>query len=119
MYADMAYKDLLTAAVESYPTAPDHEHVAAFLVALADLDAVRYSGTPAPASRVVAHEVAYDAALIKLSEHLGIDTDPERFKVPFEERERLHRAVAEALPSLHEIIFPGDPDESSSSVSKG
>ncbi len=101
----MAYRDLLTAATLSYGTAPDHDHVAAFLVALADLDAVRQSRRARP-THVVAHEIAYDVALIKLSQHLGIDTGPERFAAPEQERERLHRELVEELPALREVIYP-------------
>ena len=90
----------------NYPTAPAHEHLGIFLLALADLDEVRRSGTTKDASQVIAYELAYDRALINLSLMLGIDTEPERFDVAFLERDRLHEALAEALPSLDEVIFP-------------
>jgi len=102
----MTYRDLLATAMASSPTAPDHDLVGAFLLALADLDEVRRSGTTGDASQAIAHELTYDRALINLSLMLGIDTGPERFEVPLLERDRLHEALTEALPSLHEVIFP-------------
>ena len=76
------------------------------MLALADLDEVRRTGAIKEASQVIASELAYDRALINLSLMLGIDTGPERFDVPFLERDRLHEALTEALPRLHEVIFP-------------
>ena len=102
----MMYKELLATAMASSPTAPDHDHVGAFLLALANLDEVRRSGTTEDVSQVIAHELTYDRALINLSLMLGIDTGPERFDVPFQERDRLHQEVVATLPSLHEVIFP-------------
>ncbi len=103
---NMTYRELLATAMASSPTAPDHDHVGAFLLALADLDEFRRSGTTEDASQAIAHELTYDRALINLSMMLGIDTGPERFDVPFLERDRLHEALTGALPSLHEVIFP-------------
>lgn len=103
---EMAYRDLLATSMASSPTAPAHDHLGTFLLALADLDEIRRSGTTRDASQVIASEIAYDRALINLSLTLGIDTGPERFDVPLLERDRLHEALAEALPSLHEVIFP-------------
>ncbi len=90
----------------SHPTAPAHENLGTFLLALADLYEVRRSGTMKDASQVIAYELAYDRALVNLSLMLGIDTGPERFDVPFLERDRLHEALTAALPRLHEFIFP-------------
>jgi len=94
------------AAMANYPTAPDHDHVSAFLVALADLEGVRQTAPTSDADVVLAYELAYDRALIHLSQHIGIDTGPERFVVPERERERLHQALVEALPGLQMVIFP-------------
>lgn len=102
----MTYRELLVSSIASYPTGPAHDILGTFLLALADLDEVRRAGTTKDASEVIAYEIAYDRALINLSLMLGIDTGPERFDVPFLERDRLHEALSEALPSLHEVIFP-------------
>src|SRR5208282_1861898 len=101
----MAYRDLLTTSMASSPTAPNHDHVGAFLFTLANLNEDRRSGTTEETSQVIAYELGYDRALINLSLTLGIDTGPERFDVPSQERDRLHRALVQALPSLHEVIF--------------
>ena len=104
----MAYRDLLATSMASSPTEPNHDHVGAFLFALANLNEDRRSGMTEDASQVIAYELGYDRALINLSLTLGIDTGPERFDVPSQERDRLHRALVQALPSLHEVIFPAE-----------
>lgn len=105
---EMAYRDLLATSLASSPTAPDHDQVGAFLFALVNLNENRRSGTTEDTSQVIAYELGYDRALINLSLTLGIDTGPERFDVPSQERDRLHRALVQALPSLHEVIFPAE-----------
>ena len=102
----MVYSDWLMAAMASYPTAPDHDHLGAFLLALADLEEFRRSGPTGDFCAVFPHELAYDRALINLSLQIGIDTGPEHFVVPERERQRLHQALVEALPALQEVIFP-------------
>ena len=102
----MVYSGWLMAAMASYPTAPDRDHLGAFLIALADLEEFRRSGPTGDLYAVFAHELAYDRALIELSLQIGIDTGPERFVVPERERERLERALVEALPVLQEVILP-------------
>ncbi len=102
----MVYSDWLAVAMASFPTAPDHDHVSAFLLALADLEEVRRTAPTSDAGAVLAYELAYDRALINLSLQIGIDTGPERFDVPDRERERLQQALVEALPVLEEVIFP-------------
>jgi hypothetical protein len=99
----MAYSDWLASAMASYPTAPDHDHLGAFLLALVDLENARRSRSGSEA--LLATELAYDRALITLSLHLGLDTGPERFGVPERERDRLHRAVSKSLPALKEELF--------------
>ena len=102
----MVYSDWLMAAMASYPTAPDHDHVIAFLLALADLEEVRRTAPTSDAEAVFAYELAYDRALINLSLQIGVDTGPEHFAVPERERERLQKALVEALPVLQEVLFP-------------
>jgi len=102
----MVYSDWLMADTASYSTAPDHDHLGAFLIALADLEEFRRSGPTGDFSAVFAYELAYDRALINLSVQIGIDTGPERFVVPERERERLQKALVEALPVLQEVLFP-------------
>jgi len=102
---DVVYSDWLMAAVASYPTAPD-DHLGTFLMALADLEEAWRSAPTSDADALLAYELAYDRALINLSQQNGIDTGPERFVVPERERERLHQALVEALPALPEVIFP-------------
>ena len=102
----MVYSDWLMAAMGSYPTAPDHDHVIAFLLALVDLEEVRRTAPTRDADAVFASELAYDRALINLSLQIGVDTGPEHFAVPERERERLQKALVEALPVLQEVLFP-------------
>jgi hypothetical protein len=99
----MSYSEFLESAIASHRTAPDHDHVRAFLIALAALEESRQYR---PSSLdLLATELAYDRALINLSLHIGIDTGPERFNVPGRERDRLHRAVAESLPALGQELY--------------
>jgi hypothetical protein len=102
----MVYSDWLIAAMSSYPTAPDHDHLSAFLLALADLEEVRRTYSTSDAEAVLAYELAYDRALINLSLQIGVDTGPEHFAVPERERERLQKALVEALPVLQEVVLP-------------
>ena len=89
----------------SYSTAPDHDHLGAFLIALADLEEFRRSG-PTGDSRGVRLRACLRPGPINLSVQIGIDTGPERFVVPERERERLQKALVEALPVLQEVLFP-------------
>jgi hypothetical protein len=99
----MAYSEFLESAMASHRTAPDHDHVRAFLIALAALEEARQNR---PSSLdLLATELAYDRALINLSLHIGIDTGPEHFNVPGRERDRLHRVVAEFLPALGQQLY--------------
>ena len=102
----MVYSDWLMAALASFPTAPDHDHVSAFLLALADLEEVRRTAPTGDPADLLAYQLAYDRALVNLSRQIGIDTGPERFDVPERERERLQQALVESLPILQEVIFP-------------
>ena len=102
----MVYSDWLMAAMASYPTAPDHDHVSAFFLALADLEQGRRTAPTSDADAVFASELAYDRALINLSLQICVDTGPEHFAVPERERERLQKALVEALPVLQEVLFP-------------
>jgi hypothetical protein len=102
----MVYSDWLMAAMASHPTAPDHDHISAFFLALADLVEVRQTAPTTDADAVLAYELAYDRALINLSLQIGVDTGPEHFVVPERERERLQKALVEVLPVLQEVIFP-------------
>jgi len=99
----MAYSDFLASAMASYRTAPDHDHLSAFLLALAALEEARRNRSRS--EDLLATELAYDRALINLSRRIGIDTGPERFRTPGRERDRLHRAVVESLPALGEELF--------------
>jgi len=105
-HVGMVYPEWLEAALASYPTAPDHDHVSAFLLALADLEEVRRIAPISDAAAVLASQLAYDRALLSLSLQIGIDTGPERFEVPERERARLLHAVVDALPALREFISP-------------
>lgn len=80
--------------------------MAALLLALGDLETSRRSVGDEDVSRVLAHELAYDRALIALSRHIGIEAGPERFEVPKLERDRLHRELVEVMPSLQEVLCP-------------
>ena len=44
---------------------------------------------------VLARQVGYDVALLRLAELVGIDTDPSRFDQPGKERARLERSFAD------------------------
>ncbi len=72
----MACRDLLATSMASSPTAPNHDHVGAFLFTLANLNEDRRSGTTEEAIQVIADELGYDRTLINLSLTLGIDTGP-------------------------------------------
>ena len=85
----------------------DLDHVAGFVMASANLALFRKAGGKQDAIRAIAYELAYDRALIILCLMVGIETGPERYDVPLVERERLHRAVVEAVPSLRDVVFTG------------
>ena len=102
--ARMGYADWLMAAEATRLTPSGHSCVGALVIASAELEAIRRSGA-ADVVAVLAGELAYDQALISLSRHAGVDTGPERFEVPERERDRLHRALVEALPALPEAVL--------------
>ena len=55
----------------------------------------------APAA--IAHEVAYDSALVKLCERLGIGVEVDAFGRPEQERRRLEKALADQGIDLGEL----------------
>jgi len=84
----------------------DLDRVGGFMVASVNLAELQHSGANNDPIHAIACELAYDRALINLCLTVGIDTGPERFNVPFVERDRLHLAVVEVIPSLHDVVFP-------------
>ncbi len=101
--------DLLTTALGVIQAETDRDHVDEFLAAHTALESARERTDPGSPPDRLALEVAYDAALIRLSDHLGIETGPERFDPPASERERLHREVLQSLPNLTEVLLPVPP----------
>jgi len=58
---------------------------------------------------VLALEIGYDVALIKLAETMGVPTDPSRFEQPERERRRLEEELAAmgiVLEDGHEAEIP-------------
>jgi hypothetical protein len=56
-------------------------------------EGIRPAADPAAVPVVLAREIAYDVALLELSEVMGIETDLRRFEQPQQERARLEEAV--------------------------
>jgi hypothetical protein len=56
-------------------------------------EGIRPAADPDAVQVVLAREIAYDVALLELSEVMGIETDLRRFEQPQQERARLEEAV--------------------------
>ena len=64
-------------------------------------------------SECLAHQVAYDRALIDISEAMGIETSPDRFVASAAERSRLEHVLADRDSNWSWFIFPdGSSDHS-------
>ena len=60
---------------------------------------------------MLAREIAYDVALLELSEVMGIETDLRRFEQPQQERARLEEAVRDRWVRGHDRDRTSDAAE--------
>jgi len=98
MYVDLLSRALAIAddadcrrAVEDFADATDRLHLC---------QSDPYVGV----EEVVAVEVEYDRALLRLARFFGLDASPERFTSPGSERQRLEGALAERSPLVHTLL---------------
>jgi hypothetical protein len=108
-----AYADLLTRALgtEGDACRSDDLLVAEVIRSRARLQAT--SGDD-PVAEVLARELSYDSALIRLCRALDVETEPVRFATPAPERARLERELERCGISL---ATTGDPPVESGTAS--
>ena len=89
------YTELLRAALDEWPTAPELEDQEAFFAEVLQRRRELAQDVPPELKTtdavpvVLARQVSYDVSLIRLAVCLGVETDPERFGPTGHERTRL------------------------------
>jgi len=107
------YTQLLSAAIGQDPPeaadATERGAVDEVLQCRAELESVPPSTDSDAVSAVLALEVAYDVALLRLARLVGVESDPDRFEQPQLERARVEGALRSRGISLEPTVGGGEP----------
>ena len=107
------YTQLLSAAMGQCPPEPavatEDDAVDAVLRCRAELESAPPPADPDAVSVVLALEVAYDVALIRLARLVAMQSDPDRFEQPQLERARLEMVLRDRGLRLEPSMGDGEP----------
>lgn len=108
----MSYCELLTQAMKIPRAAGPSDGLLEALLNSRSDRALDKCGPRPDLSECLAHEVAYDRALIDISDAMGIETSPVHFASPVGERRRLEQVLAERGSNWNRFIYPDRGDVS-------
>ena len=102
----MTYSEQLSRAMETPEAMDPPLGILESLIAARDGRAKAVGKADASEGQLLAVELAYDEALIRISAAMSIETSPANFSNPLQERDRLEHQLARIGPNWNEFIYP-------------